>query len=57
MIFNLILIVSGAEYTILTGVDIHHCVGRLIYERQAIVEVQREHPELDMQVICRPETE
>ena len=53
LLFALVFAFQGSEYTLLSGVDIHTCVGRLSIERKAIAEVQQIHPELHMKVYCQ----
>jgi hypothetical protein len=55
MLFSLIFTVSGVSFVILSDVSVHTCVGRLIYERAAIVAVNSKHPDLIMNVECKPQ--
>ena len=53
LLFALVFAFHGSEYTLLSGVDVHTCVGKLSIERKAIAEVQQIHPELSMTVYCQ----
>jgi hypothetical protein len=53
LLFALVFAFHGSEYTLLSGVDVHTCAGRLSIERKAIAEVQQIHPELHMTAYCQ----
>ena len=53
LLFALVFSVHGVEYTLLSGVSVHQCVGRMSIERNAIKEVQQIHPSLPMTVYCQ----
>lgn len=54
LLFSLVFTYSGVSYTLYNNLSIHQCVGKLYYERTAIAEVQKRHPNMIMKVECLP---